>query len=67
MNARVLLRRVTFVMFYREHYGVSADIEFTCDTCEDLNTCENAFELYNTDGACFEQDNFPGCTRESTV
>jgi hypothetical protein len=27
---------------------------FTCETCENNDNCESAFDAYNTDGDCLE-------------
>lgn len=35
-------------------YGVG-EIEFSCDTCAAKNTCEYAFDQYNTNGDCLAE------------
>jgi hypothetical protein len=37
-----------------QEYGLG-DMPFTCDQCPARNTCDFAFDLYNTDGDCLAE------------
>lgn len=34
--------------------GLSLDTPMTCDECKDNESCQFAFDMYNTDGDCLD-------------